>query len=166
MKETQQWEQLQDTLNGEQNFCIIEERKAPILYAVLLQIKKIDGIPVTHRNGKEGPEVIVGNGYYVQKYLELLSDRPKYTRADFQVQMGLLLGYSFEDCVEFAKNPPDCDCEKCGGPNDRIELGPVEYEGTRPYQKATYQGAAYGTLYHPDPELIKHSPGIQNWSKP
>lgn len=195
--ETQQWEQLQDTLNGGQNFCIIEERKAPVLYSLLAEaaFDTLPGYVPMYRHGPQGAEIVVvptgPDGRYFDQYVELLQNRESYTRYDFQIAMGVLLGYDIDGCIKFAADPVDCSCEKCGGPeteldriqrqtwiaqgcphplkfaDDTVEFGPVliQMDG-RPYQHMTLQGQPYGKLMHPHPELIANSPGIQPWSKP
>jgi len=178
-------DQLLDTLEGKQNFCIIEDRKAPKLYE-FIGVEHLDILGLSyheHYNDEDETwELIIGKEGYAEPYLELLLSRPKYERYEFQIAMGQLLGYDLESCIEFAAQPVDCDCSKCGGPETeedaiirkqwvalgkgKIQLGPIEYEGTRPKQAMTYQGRPYGTQYYPDPELLKHSPGIQEWSIP
>jgi len=38
-----------------------------------------------------------------------------FGKEDYQRKMGKIFGYSDEDIEEFVKNPPDCNCMKCGG---------------------------------------------------
>ena len=183
MSETKYLEQLEATLNGKQNFCIIEERKAPLLYRLLVESPSLlEGPDSTewiaqYNKSDEGNEVVVHpvGGDELQKYLNLMEYRDVMTRERFQTEMGRILGYSDED-IEWWINEgwPECQCEcsKCGGPieeeepESNIVFGTVSHEGTRPYQHLYYKGQPYGTLYHPDPVLVANSPGIQTWSKP
>lgn len=188
--EVAQWEQFHNVLNGKQNFCIVEERKAPVLYTLLYEADYNDfpNFMFVEWESPDGAEIVVGKPGFYKAYHDLLESCNQYERYEFQIAMGTLLGYDVESCIEFAAQPPDCGCSKCGGPETdmdeikrkrwiadgcphvlkpaKVEMGPLEYEGTRPKQALTYKGKPYGTLYHPDPELIKNSPAIQPWSKP
>lgn len=193
--EVDQWNQLHEVLNSNQNFCIIEMRKAPTLYELIAPEDAVTGFPTMWRSGNEGPEVIVYRPGFYEAYVNLLAARDEYERHMFQIAFGTLLGYDIEDCIKFAANPVDCDCDKCGGHDspehqaarhlwvdqgcphilkrepERFIFGDVQYEGTRPFQTVTVRfpngnTTPYGRLMHPDPELLKHSPAIQNWSIP
>jgi hypothetical protein len=197
--EIQQWNQFHDVLQRKQNFCTIEERKAPLLFALLLNSEWSalgQDIHVYYHHDCDGnAEVVVGQEQWYDAYVSLLAARGTYHRHMFQIAMGTLLGYDFEDCIDYATSPVDCDCEKCGGPDTNASFiarkfwieggcqhplqrdseaflfGPVRFEGTRPYQTITVcfpngNETPYGKLMHPDPELLKHSPGIQEWSIP
>jgi hypothetical protein len=195
-KEVAQWEQLHDTLNGLQNFCIIEQRKAPQLYELLCaHVTEVLGGPndsdiyTRYRHGREGNEVVVSKPGFFELYTDLLDNRDQYHRYEFQVAMGTLLGYSIESCIEFASDPVECDCQKCGGrenPRDAalrglwIEAGcphplnptALEYsqvwsdESEKEYRSVTNDGKAYGKLMETDWAAVRGNPALQDWSIP
>ena len=54
-----------------------------------------------------------------EMYCMLRDNREYYIlmfgKEDYQRKMGKVFGYSDEDIEAFISNPPDCNCEKCGG---------------------------------------------------
>ncbi len=131
MSEATAIRQLSDAIHNYQNFCVIEQRKAPCLYATLcaaLSSKEdIEGpdktVQLYHRDGPDGSEIIVAEEYFYEEYIDLVVSRAYHTRHAFQYRMGILLGYSEESCLEFVQNPVECSCEKCGGQetlNDKL----------------------------------------------
>lgn len=105
---------------GKHNLAIVEERKAPATHRWLQTQYKLSGqnTPyVVAWEGAEGPEVVVFALGYYRKYRDLLRARGTYTRHEFQIEMGLLIGYEREACEAFARFPVHCDCSKCGGPD-------------------------------------------------
>jgi hypothetical protein len=189
--ETQQWEQFQATLNGEHNFAIVERRKAPTLYDLLASSTNhsIGDYSVTYNRSLEGDEVVVSKPGYLQAYLDLLMFRSKYKRYEFQIALGTLLGYDIESCIQFAEDPVDCACSKCGGretatdeidrlawlcegsPHPLRDCRLTASNGFAPVYPETslitsHDGRVLGTLQSVDPEAIANNPAIQPWSKP
>jgi hypothetical protein len=192
----QQYQQLLDTLNGEQNFCIIERRKALELYELLEEMhdwhqffhntRPGRTLEIDWRVGDEGVEWIIGMRGYASAYRDLLARRDEYSRFNFQIAMGQLLGYNIESCIEFAADPVDCACSKCGGPQtdlDRLDLArwrargcphplkpsKVEIEGgdwnSSEPKAMTLDGKPYGVLQPVDYEAISRNEDLQPWSR-
>lgn len=188
MTETTQWEQYEATLDGDHNFCIIERRKAPRLYHLLASSATHDfeGRSVDYNRSLEGDEVVVSKPGYLQAYRDLINARPTYKRHEFQIAMGTLLGYEIESCIEFAKDPVDCSCSKCGGRETAVDeihrLAWVRQGCPHPLRselKASNgwapewpkkslitdrDGKEYGTLQSINPDAIKGNPALQPWS--
>jgi len=208
INETKAFQQLMDTIENEQNFCVIEQRKAPILFEVLQnsmdsinnqclfdQCTDDDFVAQCRFNGDYSWEIIVGHQGDIDNYIDLLGRRSEFSRYAFQVAMGMALGYSHESCIDFASDPVDCECEKCGGYEGTDDLKAREqwvalgapnpfafvssnknadkviavngYDPEFPLNSDLYlNGRSYGTLMSVDPEAIARNPSIQPWSKP
>jgi len=192
MNEVQQWEQFQDMLQGKQNFCIIEDRKAPVLYSLLIESHPKDFPDVEFNEywnyDDNTAEIVVGRPGFFKLYTELLESRPEYTRHGFQIAMGTLLGYDIESCIEFAADPVDCSCSKCGGkqtPSDYNDLLTWVQSGCQHilrdkiccgerqqdskgkwFQAMRLHGKPYGRLYEMDEEAVLGNPALQPWSIP
>lgn len=159
-----QAEDVLSVTNGRQRLAIVEKRKAPLTYALLLEQYHdwaagrgnglgADMVLQVHDAG-DGPEFLVAaSTFVVEQYLALLAARYEYTRRDFQIAVGLLIGYPVANCIEFADNPPDCECAKCGGP----------YVDSGKYQYA--DGVCLGKLIEPNPRAIDGNPALQPWSR-
>ena len=54
----------------------------------------------------------------------LLDERDCYTRRQFQIIMGNLMGYKLDDCIEYVDSrlARTCGCEMCGGPTPETKL--------------------------------------------
>lgn len=130
ISETTATKQVMDTLAGEQVMCIIEKRKAPATYEWLSSLEDIDyfndqdaseGLVIYENLAEEGREIILASPENHYQYISLLEERHQYTRHGFQIEMGLILGYTIESCLEFAANPVECSCSKCGGPETQSD---------------------------------------------
>lgn len=128
ISETTATKQVMDTIAGEQVMCIIEKRKAPATYEWLASLEDEDmdyfekeELLIYWNESEEGEEIVLAHGEDFHKYTSLLRERNQYTRHGFQIEMGLILGYPIDSCIEFAGNPVECSCSKCGGPETQAD---------------------------------------------
>jgi hypothetical protein len=176
-------DQLLDTLEGKQNFCIIEERKANILFAAIANLDHREFAPyvedvtieITWNGHDHTDEVIVGREGFFDAYQDLLKSRDSYLREDYQIAFGRLLGYSEESIQEFIKSDvaQTCECSKCGGklaPPKRNLLHVEPYttadEDGKFFQTMTLDSEPYGRLYEVDEDAVFGNDALQPWSRP
>ena len=115
----------------EKPMMICEKRKSPDAYSAIRTATSHAGSPDSHdllladERGHRRDAIIVSySAQRIEGLLILLQHRSAYSREDFQLHIGRLLGYSDESCANFShsKIGKSCACELCGGGNgDRVE---------------------------------------------
>lgn len=108
---------------NEKPVVIIERRKSAKAYLLALQVARAgffyNELMLTDSSGKPDHALVIGyNAQPVALVCKLIANRPQYTRSDFQIALGTLLGYTHDDCVEFVRSSLSltCGCQLCGGP--------------------------------------------------
>lgn len=114
---------LQRVIAGEKPLVIIERRKSAKAYLAAMPAAIKHGL-VTQQTrladstGNRQPAIMVAReSRAILAVLKLLRSRDDHSRADFQIAMGLALGYDRESCEEYTRSrlSRTCGCELCGG---------------------------------------------------
>ena len=103
---------------------VCEKRKSPSAYSAIRTATSLAGNPDSHdlllanERGHRRDAIIVSySTQRIEGLLVLLQHRNAYSREDFQLHVGRLLGYSDESCANFSHSVigRSCECELCGG---------------------------------------------------
>lgn len=80
--------------------------------------------PLKDGHGKSGDAFVFGKDVNVRGIKALLEQRDEFSRATFQTAMGVILGYTLEDCRAYTESTLSltCGCELCGGPTEQSRL--------------------------------------------
>ena len=119
---------LLDTLSGRKPLCVIEQRKSRAAFAEAWKYA-LRGLPgITFQSlqladgyGVRQPALVIGSSQQILKFLKRMRAYERdieKLRANFQFDMGILLGYDAADCYQYTQSELSrtCGCELCGGP--------------------------------------------------
>lgn len=132
---------------GDKPLMICEKRKAPLTYAMIKRLTSLFAAPdafdimLADGDGRNRAALVVtrkANDYHY--LLDLLANRERFTRAQFQMSVGELLGHTPESCQEFSdsKIGKSCECELCGGAD----------ESTRRHNRADHDAHVRRTMFY------------------
>ena len=108
---------LHDVIAGDKPFMVVDKKKAPDMFRVIMNRVELLDIRVHFNNelalSKKGGQSFVPHNRYIA--LHLARQQRTMSRAYFQRQMGKLFGYNEQDIEDFINSGDYCECRNCGG---------------------------------------------------
>ena len=109
---------------------VIEARKSHCAYTEAIPWARKHGLftrylMLADSKGEKYPALAIAQNEDRPNQLEtLLDERHCYTRRQFQIIMGNLMGYKLEDCIVYVNSrlSRTCGCELCGGATPETRL--------------------------------------------
>lgn len=107
-------------LAGTKVFAVLEKKKHPALIREYWKHVKTKYRYIQWDSINNDTVLMTADGWPNKRlYFMLVQNKIWYIetfgKEDYQRKMGKVFGYSDEDIEAFISNPPDCNCEKCGG---------------------------------------------------